>query len=157
MSDLQELINRHSVTAAWFWVTSISVGPYAETEKFDAVFTRETAMVVGGGYRERRTFYIQGVVTGMGDSRRENGGEIVRPDMVGVLAHVIVDAHEVSQHPTFAAWADDCRNFNGDGRYSVADFEDYEINTQWHRVLVSWLGEEYDAFVKAAQEYAAEH
>lgn len=157
MSDLQKLINRHSVTAAWFWVTSISAGQYAENEKFDAVFTRETPMVVGGGYCERRTFYIQGVVTAQANSRREYGGDIIVPGLAVTLANAIADAHVVAQYGTFSEWANDCRNFNGDGRYTVADFEDYELQVQRHHVLLPWLGEEYDEFAKAAQEYAAEH
>lgn len=157
MPTLEELIKRDSITGAWFWVTSISDGPYAENEKFNAVLTRDTNYVVGGGYHERRTFYMEGIITAQVDSRRENGGRIVRPDLLPVLAAVIADAHEAAQYGTFAEWAEDVRDLSRGYRDALNDMEDWEIQRARHSQLVAWAGDEYDEYVKAAQTYAAEH
>lgn len=157
MTTLPDLIKRDSVTAAWFWVTSISAGPYAENEQFDATFVRETNMLVGGGYHERRTFHTQGTVTAQTQSRRENGGRIVRPDTAAVLAHVIADAHEVSEYTDFRTWAEEHRESASTHRDVLNDFEEYKTHRALHTRLMTWLGDEYDEYLKAAQEYAAEH
>lgn len=154
---LTDLVQRDDITAAWFWTTSVYAGPYAENERFDGMYVRTTNMVVGGGYHERRTFYVQGVETAQVDSRRENGGDIVLPDTTAVLAHVIADAHEATQYASVRAWAEDCRNHHGDGRYSLDVIDDYATHMTRHAQLVTWLGDEYDEYVKAAQQYAAEH
>lgn len=154
---LDELIKRHHITAAWFWVASISAGSYAENEQFDVVFTRQTDLVVGGGYNERRTFYVQGITTAQGDSRRKHGGKIVRPDLLETLAYVIRDAHEAAQYATWGAWAVDTRDTSRSYKDALADFEDWEVQRERHRQLVAWASDEYDAYVKAAEQYAAGH
>jgi hypothetical protein len=160
-TTLDDLIKRDSITAAWFWVTSLHDGPYAENEKFDVVFTRQTNCIVGGGYNERRTFYVQGIITAQVDSRRKNGGRIIRPDLPSVLAEVIANTHEAAQYDSFAEWAEDCRDMSLGYRYAITDFEDWETHRARHRALVAWLGQQdsddYDTYVKAAQEYQAEH
>lgn len=157
MTTLPELIKRDSISAAWFWVTSLSAGPYAENEQFDGVFVRETSYVVGGGYNERRTFYLKGITTAQVNSRRENGGRTVRPNTTHVLAHVIADANEAAQYDSFAEWASDTRDMSLGYQDALADFEDWGILRGRHRQLVTWLGNNYDEYVKAAVEYAAEH
>ncbi len=162
MTTFEQLIKQDNVTAAWFWVTSVDVGPYAENEKFDAVFVRETSYVVGGGYKRRRTLYVQGITTDQTDSRREHGGRIVRPDLHAVLADVITNAHEASEYDSFQEWAGDRRDVSGlTYADALGDLEDWNIQRARHRQLVAWLGQQdsddYDAYVKAAQEYAAEH
>lgn len=154
---LAELMQFDNITAAWFWTTSEDAGPYAENERFDVVFVRETDTFVGGGYHERRTLYVQGVITAQKDSRRENGGRIVKGDPQEVLARVIADAHEASQYGTFPEWAEDTRDHSGDYLQALADMEDYRIHRERHHALTAWLGESYDEYVKAAQEYNSEH
>ena len=158
---LTELINQDSITAAWFWVTSLDAGPYAENEQFDAVFVRETNYVVGGGYRERRTLYVRGITTTQTDSRRENGGRAIRPDLAHSLASVIADAHEAAQYTSFRAWALDVRDTSAGYRAAIDDYDDWEIHRARHREIARWLDGEgsdtYDAYVQAAAEYAAEH
>lgn len=157
MLTIDNLISRDSVTAAWFWITSESVGPYTENEKFDAVFVRDTSHVVGGGYRERRTFYVRGITTAQVDSRREHGGKIIRPDATAVLAHVIADAYEAVQYGSFREWAEDTRDFSRDYRDAFADLDDWNTHRVRHQQLTAWLGDEYDEYVKAAQQYVSEH
>jgi hypothetical protein len=157
MTTLAEIFKADSITAAWFWVDSLSVGPYAEEEKFDAVFVRETNGVVGGGYIQRRTLHVQGIVTHRSMSRRENGGRIVRPDALAVLADVISNAHVAGQYISFPEWADDQRGLRQGYRDALADFEEWEVQRARHRQLVAWLGDDYDTYVKAAEEYCADH
>lgn len=158
---MDELIKQDNIRAAWFWVDSVDAGPYAENEKFDVVFTRETAYVVGTGYQQRRTLFIQGITTAQADSRREHGGRIIRPDLAATLAHVIADAHEAGQYTSFQGWASDCRDTSRPYRDALLDFEDWEIHRARHAQLVTWLGQQdsddYDTYVAAAQKYAAEH
>lgn len=154
--ELPVLMDSDSITAAWFWITSESTGPYAEREHFDVVFTRSTNTVVGGGYYERRTLYIQDVSTAEVDSRRENGGRIVRGEPTALLAHVIADAVEAEQAGSLAEWASEYRG-TGDYRQALLDAEDYATLVQCHAAITAWLGDDYDTYVKAAQEYAAEH
>lgn len=157
---MDTLIKRDNIIAAWFWTTSINTGPYAENERFDATFVRETSHVVGGGYYERRTFHISGITTAQVDSRREHGGRIIRPSLPHVLAHVIADAHQASEYDNFADWASDHRDSAGTHRDLLNDFEDWEMLRTRHAQIREWLaGEhgEYDEYVKAAQEYTAEH
>lgn len=157
MTTLNDLANQDHITGAWFWVTSNSVGPYAEEEQFDAVFVRSTARVVGGGYRERRTLYVQGIVTHKSMSRREHGGRIVRPELLPTLAEVIRYAHEAGQYDTFTEWSSDCRDHSLGYRDALSDFEEWEIQRARHKQLVAWLGQQdsddYDAYVKAAEEF----
>jgi hypothetical protein len=158
MRTLPQLIESDSITAAWFWVTSRSIGSYAEEEEFDVTFVRETDYVVGGGYHERRTFHMRGVRTHRDNSRRENGGAIVRPkDVPGILANVITDAHMAAQYPNFRAWAEDQRDYTGDYRAALGDFDDWQTHRTRHGELVVWLGDEYDEYVKAAEEYLADN
>jgi len=154
---LAELIARDSITAAWFWVTSLDAGPYAENEQFDAVFVRETNYVVGGGYRERRTLYVRGITTAQTDSRRENGGRAIRPDLASRLAQVITDAHQAAQYESFAEWASDHRDSGRSYQHAIDDMADWETDRERHRQIVAWCGDRYDEYVKAAAEYAAEH
>jgi hypothetical protein len=157
MTTLPELIQRDSITAAWFWVTSLSTGPYAENEMFDAVFTRDTNYVVGGGYHERRTFYIKSVTTDQSMSRRENSGHPRRPDLACVLAHTITDAHQAAQYGSFREWATDQRDSGQEYRHALDDFEEWQdLRSRWQQIL-PWIGDQHDEYVKAAEEYAAEH
>jgi hypothetical protein len=158
MRTLPQLIESDSITAAWFWVTSRSIGSYAEEEEFDVTFVRETDYVVGGGYHERRTFHMRGVITHKSHSRRENGGKIVKPkDMPGILAQAIIDAHAAVQYPTFRAWSEDQRDYSRTYRDALNDFDDWETYRARHAQLVVWLGDEYDEYVKAAEEYLADN
>lgn len=158
---LPELIARDSITAAWFWVTSLDAGPYAENEQFDAVFVRETNYVVGGGYRERRTLYVRGITTAQVDSRRENGGRVIRPDLASSLAQVITDAHQAAQYTSFRAWALDVQDHSAGYRAAIDDYDDWVIHRAWHTEIARWLNGEgsdtYNTYVQAAQQYAAEH
>lgn len=157
---LAELINQDSVTAAWFWTTSLDAGPYAENEQFDAVFVRETNYTVGTGYHERRTLYVRGITTAQTDSRRENGGRVIRPDLASNLAHVITDAHQAAQYTSFRAWALDARDHSAGYRAAIDDYDDWEILRARHTEIARWLDGEgsdtYDAYVQAAQQYAAD-
>jgi hypothetical protein len=155
--DLTELIKRDSVTGAWFWITSIDAGPYAENEQFDATFVRETGEVVGGGYLRRQTFHIQGITTAQVDSRRENGGRIVRPELTETLAQVITDADRAAQYDSFREWAEGCQDMSLTYQDALTDFEEWEINRARHPQIVAWLGDAYDEYVKAAEKYLAEH
>jgi hypothetical protein len=78
-----------------------------------------------------------------------------------VLAEVIANTHEAAQYDSFAEWAEDCRDMSLGYRYAITDFEDWETHRARHRALVEWLGQQdsddYDTYVKAAQEYQAEH
>lgn len=166
MTTLDELIERDNVRAAWFWIDSINVGPYAEEEKFDAVFTRDTGLVVGGGERQRRTLYVQGITTHKSMSRRENGGRMVRPDLTATLAEVIADAHTAAQYDTFAEWADDQRDMSGSYRDALIAIDEWNTDRARHAAIMAWLGPVpacgassgvYDLYVQAAQQYVSEH
>lgn len=158
---LTELIEQDNVTAAWFWTTSLDAGPYAENEQFDAVFVRETNHLVGGGYRERRTLYVRAITTAQTDSRRENGGREIRPDLASTLAQVITDAHQAAQYTSFRAWALDVRDPSAGYRAAIDDYDAWETLRALHTEVARWLDGEgsdtYDAYVQAAQQYATEH
>lgn len=159
MPTLPELMERDSVTAAWFWTTSHDVTAYLEEEGFDVVFVRETNYVVGGGYLQRRTLYVQDIRTGSAHSRREHGGDIIEGDPVSELAFLLTTAADVDNNPTFGEWVRECRRAEHD--IDLEGFEEMLVN--FHRIaaqaadLSTWLGDSYDEYVKAAQEWAAEH
>jgi hypothetical protein len=166
MTAWEELLKRDSVTGAWFWVDSIDVGPYAEEEKFDAMFTRETGLDVGIGEIQRRTLYVMNIVTHRSKSRRENSGRAVRPDLVPVLAQLVNDAHIAGMYDTFRAWAEDQRDMGLGYRDALNDFEVWETLRERHAQLTTWLGPMpswgpdsgvYDAYAEAAAAYVAEH
>lgn len=150
MSTLPELMKRDSVSTAWFWVTSESTGPHAEREKYDVVFTRELRMVVGGGYFERRTLYVTGVQTSEAYSRRNNGGRTVKGDPVETLGNLLSDALSVDNNPTFREWAEE--QCCGSSMPAWEQYAMFEQDTALRDRLRVWLGDDYDEYMKAAQD-----
>lgn len=161
MPDLHELIRRDSIEAHWFWTTSVSISRYSEYEMFDVTFIRMTDNIVGGGYHERRTFHVQDIGTSVADSRRNNGGNIIVPDQAEPLSQVIADAHIAAQYLTFTEWAEDQRDISLTYRHALTDFQEWETQRARHREIVRWLegqdSDTYDEYVKAAEQYLADH
>jgi hypothetical protein len=77
--------------------------------------------------------------------------------MPGILAQSIIEAHVAVQYPTFRAWAEDQRDYSRTYRDALNDFDDWQTHRTQHGELVVWLGDEYDEYVKAAEEYLADN
>ncbi len=152
MTTLAELIKRDSVEAHWFWVDSISAGPYAENEQFDATFVRDTNMVVGGGYNKRRTLYVQGITTAQVDSRREHGGEIVNPELDWVLPDLLNEAADIDNYPVIRDWIDATRDKSAGYMTAVEDLEARERAVHLRNELRAWLGDAYDEYIGAERD-----
>ena len=147
MTTLTELMKRDGVTATWIWTASVSTGPYSEYEVFDAVFTLTTNYIVGGGYPERRTFYVQGIGTRQAQSRRENGGDIIEPDAAETLGDLLSDAAEIDDNPTFREWVE-YREGSSD-RPAWDQLSQYEKQTDMCNRMRTWLGNHYDEYQAA--------
>lgn len=150
MSTLTDLIERDTVRAAWFWVDSISTGPYAEQEMFDLVFTRETRCVVGGGEFQRRTLYVPGIRTEERKSRRNNGNRVLKGDDTDVLYNLLCNALHIDNSPSFPDWARETRDHMGKYGEALAHYAEWEYDTIMAARLRVWLGDAYDEYVRAA-------
>ncbi len=152
MTTLAELIKRDSVEAHWFWVDSISAGPYAENEQFDATFVRDTGFVVGGGEIQRRTLHFRGVQTAQVDSMRENGGRLINPDLVETLGHMLSAAADIDNYPVIRDWLEATRDTSRGFLEAAAALDDRDADARLRDDLRVWLGDSYDEYIEAERD-----
>lgn len=160
MLTLQQLFQRDSVHSTWFWTHEVSTGPDSEYEVWNVVYVRtlDEPSVTGGD--TRRTVYITGIPGYVPESRRENSGTAQSPSALPTLADLLMAARDVDDYPLFIDWIEHTQNIGREER--VISSRMIEL-TQEHRrdiarrnALRGWLGDDYDAYVKAAAEYLAE-
>lgn len=163
MLTLEQLFEQDKIEPAWFWTHEVSTGPYSEYEVWDVVFVRDThepqKWVTDGD--TRRTVYLTGICGIEADSRRKNGGTAQTPHAFSVLADLLDAARDVDDYPNLVDWAAHAQGISRDDQITAGRLfaltQDHRRAVACRNALQGWLGDDYDAYVKAAVQYLADN